>query len=169
MTFLCVLNPVKQGKGWLSMKKAMSLLLLVCMLMAIFSGCSSDEGAIVGKWYNEYGECLRVSSDGSWAIVDSIYKGTWSLLDDNVTYQFVSNTAGKVTTEIETDKLGKYIFFGGFGVMYKDAYPGDSQGSTAQPESESEELRNLTQIDPFDGIQYEVGGISPFCTIAINE
>lgn len=41
--------------------------------------------------------------------------------------------------------------------------------NTTQSETEPEELPTTAiQIDPFKGIAYEVGGISPYCTIAIN-
>lgn len=143
------------------MKKTISIVLTIFVLMMLLSGCGSSEKNIVGQWYNEKGKCLDVRSDGSWKLEDSYGTGTWKYLEDKVTIEFTDFYGDTQESEINEDELGKYIDFGYYGNFYKDSYPSEDKIAEIK-------AKNAISLNPFDGIKYEVSGISPYCKISIN-
>lgn len=101
------------------MRKTISLLLMINLIVAIFCACKSPEKAIVGEWYNEDGRCLDVRSDGSWKLEDSYGTGQWKVLDDG-TYEFTDFYGDTRESEIYQDDSGEYIKFRGWGEYYRD-------------------------------------------------
>ncbi len=143
------------------MKKYLSLLLIFILSITILSGCGSNEKTLVGEWYNEKGKCLDIRSDGTWKLEDSYGTGTWKFLDDNETVEFTDFYGDTQESKINEDELGKYIDFGYYGDFYKDSYPSEEEISEVK-------AQNAVLINPFEGIKYELSGISPYCKISIN-
>ena len=143
-------------------RRIISIILIFVILVTCFSGCkASNKKSIVGQWYNEKGKCLDIRSDGTWKLEDSYGTGTYKLLDDKETFEFTDFYGDTQESKINKDDLGQYIDFGYYGDFYKDAYP-------SKEEIEKVKAKNVVSLNPFDGIQYEVSGISPYCKIAIN-
>ena len=65
-----------------------------------------------------------------------------------------------IDCEITENELGLHIKLGRYD-FYKDAYPEEDKIS---------ELRDkyATAINPFENLQFEVSGISPYCQIVVN-
>lgn len=140
------------------MRKIISTVLTVCAIVIMLSGCGSKNNA-VGKWYLSKGECLNIRSDGSWKIEGSDEYGTWKAFEDGV----IEITGPDATMEgtLGKDELGKYIDFGDFK-LYKDAYPSEEKIAEVR-------AKNAISLNPFDGVKYEISGISPYCKISIND
>lgn len=143
-------------------RRIISIILIFVILVTCFSGCkASNKKSIVGQWYNEKGKCLDIRSDGTWKLEDSYGTGTYKLLDDKETFEFTDFYGDTQESKINKDDLGQYIDFGYYGDFYKDAYP-------SKEEIEKVKAKNAISLNPFEGIKYEVSGISPYCKIAIN-
>lgn len=143
-------------------RRIISIILIFAILVTCFSGCkASNKKSIVGQWYNEKGKCLDIRSDGTWNLEDSYGTGTYKLLDDKETFEFTDFYGDTQESKINEDDLGQYIDFGYYGDFYKDAYP-------SKEEIEKVKAKNAISLNPFEGIKYEVSGISPYCKIAIN-
>ncbi len=136
--------------------KCLSVIMIFVILTTTFSACSKEKD-IVGQWYDKHGEVIDVREDGTYD--DKGYgTGRWKFLDDKETIEFTDFYGYTNTTKIEKDELGYTIFNGRY---YKDAYPS---------EEEISEYREKVAIslDAFEGLTYEVTGISPYCKITIN-
>lgn len=145
----------------MNMKRVMSSVLVFVCLLCGLSGCGVKD-TLVGKWYNSKEKCLDIRSDGTWKLDGSYGTGTWKILDDNKTVEFLDFYGDSQNAAIEEDELGKYIDFGHYGNFYKDSYPSDDKVAAAK-------AKNAVKIDPFKGIKYEVTGISPYCEISVND
>lgn len=80
------------------MKKKISFLMVVCIIISFFSGCSggkSYEQMIVGEWYSEYVGSYNETftwhfsffEDGDYEELPSSKSGTWNIVNQNDTYQ----------------------------------------------------------------------------------
>lgn len=137
--------------------KTICLLMIPILLVTGLCSCSSKND-IVGQWYDSDGDlAIDVRKDGTYDD-DGYGTGYWKYLDDDETIEFMDFYGSTKTTKIEKDDLGLSIFNGKY---YKDAYPSDEEMSEFRD-------KNATALDAFDGIKYEVSGISPYCKISIN-
>lgn len=142
--------------------KIISIILILVVSVTCISGCgSSNEKSIVGQWYNEKGKCLDIRSDGTWKLDGSYGTGTYKLLDDKETFEFTDFYGDTQESKINNGDLGQYIDFGYYGDFYKDSYPSEEKIAEVK-------AKNAISLNPFDGIKYEVSGISPYCKISIN-
>lgn len=164
------------------MRRIVRLILAICICAVFFGGCSSKKD-VIGKWYNYRGKCLDVRSDGSWKLEDSYGTGTWKLLDDGI-FEFTDFYGDTQESAINKDDLGEFIDFGWYGNFYRDGYPEKEETKKTEPKepavTEAPETRPTTEpttvpteppaveIDPFDGIKFELTGVSPFCEVLIN-
>ncbi len=165
------------------MKKMHSVVLVLCLVISLLVACSTSgstrsskkpsrssksqndttqletepeaDPAIVGRWYNDTNEFMIFYDDSTWSFGDYDLTGEWKSTQNGATIELNLPSGDQQKLAVNTDAYGAYYAFDDYGVFYKDAYP--------------EELLDTTvKIDPFEGIAYEVGGISPYCTIAIN-
>ncbi len=151
-------------------KKFSAILLVFAILLCSLTGCSSTS-SITGKWYNTGGKCLDIRKDGSWKLEDSYGSGTWKVLDDGKTFEFKDFYGDTHETTISEDDIGKFIDFGHYGDFYKDKAPDDEDFDTDENSKDDDTAETTTEkesVDPFDGIDYEISGISPYCKITIN-
>lgn len=142
--------------------KIISIILIQAFLVACVCGCSSfKQKSIVGQWYNKKEKCLDIRADGTWKLDGSYGTGTYKLLDDKKTFEFADYYGDTQKSEILEDELGMHIDFGYYGVFYKDSYP-------PKDKIEEAKAKNAISLNPFEGIKYEISGISPYCKVAIN-
>ena len=144
----------------MNFKRNIAFIMEIVLILYALSACGSNISSPVGNWYNEKGKCLDIRQDGSWELEDSYGTGTWKKLNDDI-IEFTDFYGDTQESKINEDELGKYIDFGYYGDFYKDAYP---------PEEKISEVKkqNAISINPFDGIKYEINGISPYCKLSIN-
>ena len=112
------------------MKRSIALLLATTLLMCIFSACSlNPEKKILGKWYNENGDCLEILSDHTYSVDNipngyelGINKGTWEYLGEEGYFKFYPRTYDSrvIKVEIDRDSDGTYIEYAYYGTFYKD-------------------------------------------------
>lgn len=145
----------------MKIKRSIALIIGIILLLSTVSACAPAGKSPVGKWYNEKGKCLDVRSDGTWKLESSYGTGTWKYLEDKVTIEFTDYYGDTQESEINEDELGKYIDFGYYGDFYKDSYPSEDKIAEIK-------AKNAVYLDPFQGIKFEVSGISPYCQISIN-
>ena len=141
------------------MKKAVKVFLVVLSVIAVmvaFSSCGKKKD-IIGQWYNSNGEVeYDFREDGTYDD-DGYGTGTWKYLDDGETIEFTDFYGYTKTTKISEDDFGLSIFEGRF---YKDKYPAEEMSQYKEATAE--------MLNAFEGISYEVSGISPFCKVQIN-
>lgn len=152
------------------MKKTVKLVSIVLMIISILlslSACGGIEDDIIGMWYDDDGNVLSVQKDGTYNFNGEYGSGTWKILDDDETIEFTDFYGMTKNIEITEDDLGQYIFYHQ-EKLYKDAYPSEEEISRQEEEISKEREKNATELDAFDGISYEVSGISPYCKVTIN-
>lgn len=152
------------------MKKTVKIVSIALAIISIFlslSACGGKENEIVGMWYDDDGEVLNVQKDGTYNFDGEYGSGTWKILDDKETIEFTDFYGMTKNIEITEDDLGVYIFYHQER-LYKDAYPSEEEISEQEEEISKEREKNATELDAFDGISYEVNGISPYCKVTIN-
>lgn len=152
------------------MKKTVKFVSVVLVIISIFlslSACGGIEDEIIGMWYDDDGEVLSVQKDGTYNFEGEYGSGTWKILDDDETIEFTDFYGMTKNIEITEDDLGQYIFYHQ-EKLYKDAYPSEEEISKQEEEISKEREKNATELDAFDGISYEVSGISPYCKVTIN-
>lgn len=150
------------------MKKVLSLLMALVLLISLVA-CGSGKNSIVGEWYNDDGKCLDIRSDGSWKLEDSYGTGTWKELDDGE-YEFTDFYSDTQKSAINKDANGEFIDFGIYGNFYRNGYPSTNENSDNKRDDESSVTEDVEKIalNPFEGLEFEVSGISPYCKITIN-
>lgn len=144
----------------MNFKRNIAFIMEIVLILYALSACGSNTSSPVGNWYNEKGKCLDIRQDGSWKLEDSYGTGTWKKLNDDI-IEFTDFYGDTQESKISEDEFGKYIDFGYYGDFYKDAYPTEEKISEVKKQ-------NTISINPFDGIKYEINGISPYCKISIN-
>lgn len=155
-------------------------MLVRCLLISLFAACSVSGGthsskkqrrstinttqsetepeadpAIVGRWYNDTNEFMIFCDDNTWNFGDYHLAGEWKSTRNGGIIELNLPSGDQQELAVDTDAYETYYSFDDYGTFYKEAYPEDL-------------LTAAIRIDPFKGITYEVGGISPYCTIAIN-
>lgn len=150
-----------------SIVKIVSVVLVITSIFLTLSACGGVEDEIIGMWYDEDGDVLSVQKDGTYNFEGEYGSGTWKILDDNVTIEFTDFYGMTKNIEIIEDSLGVYIFYHQER-LYKDSYPSEEEISKQEEEISKEKEKNATILDAFNGVSYEVGGISPYCKITIN-
>ena len=110
------------------MKKAIILIFTIALVLCTFSACGTNpEKEILGKWYNEKGDCLEILSDNTYS-VDKIYigyeiginRGKWEYLEDEGFFKFYANNESVIRAEIEKNENGTCIEYTYYGTFYKD-------------------------------------------------
>ena len=112
------------------MKRTIYLILTIAFLLFTFSSCGSDpKKEILGKWYNEKGDCLEILSDNTYSI-DNIYNGyeigidsgEWEYLEDENFFKFYADNYDRsvIRVEIEENENGTCIKYTYYGTFYKD-------------------------------------------------
>ncbi len=139
--------------------KTLCMVLIMSILISL-SGCVNGSGSPVGKWYNSNGLCLDIRSDGTYKLDNDYGIGKWKFLADKVTIEFTDFYGDIQDLKIEKSELGDFIHFGNED-FYKNAYPSIEDISEVQ-------AKNATELDPFDGIDYVISGISPYCYISVD-
>lgn len=111
------------------MKRTVSLILVLAFVIGAFSACgTSPEKKILGKWYNEQGDCLEILSDNTYR-VDNIYNGyeigidsgRWVYLEEEDYFKFYANNYDEsiIKVQIARDAEGTYITYTYYGTFYK--------------------------------------------------
>ena len=161
--------------------KKIAFFLAAMFILFTLVGCGTNDSkegnntnsseTIVGKWYNSNNRCLDIRSDGTYKLENAYGTGKWKILDDKKTFEFTDFYGDTQESEINKDESGKYIDFGYYGKFYKGSAPSNEEDSF-QDESlsgtTSDDKKNSIQIDPFEGLKFEVSGISPYCQISLN-
>lgn len=138
--------------------RTICLLMIPILLVTGLCSCSSKND-IVGQWYDSDGDvAIEVHKNGTYDKGGLFGTGSWKYLDDGETIEFSDLYGYTKKTKIEKNDLGLSIFGGQY---YKDAYPSDEEMSKYRD-------KNAIALDAFDGIKYEVSGISPYCKISID-
>ncbi len=174
--------------------KLFCMLLLPIILIVSLSACSDVEDDLVGKWYKDEEKCLDIRSDGTWKIEGMYGTGTWKILDDGETIEFLDFYGESCETYVDEDEYGEFVtldYMGYVGNYYKDSPPSSEKSETdnssmsdttapttndtpthTEDSSVNDTVHNnysdKTVIDPFKGLNYEISGISPYCKITLN-
>lgn len=112
------------------MKRTIVIILAIVFVLLTFSACGTNpEKAILGKWYNEQGDCLEILSDNTYS-VDKIYNGyeigidsgEWEYLEEEDFFKFYADTyySNIINVEIDKDDKGTYINYTYYGTFYKE-------------------------------------------------
>lgn len=149
-------------------KIIITIFVIIAMILNCFTGCGKKSGAkaFVGTWVNCEDESLIIESDYTWRTTFSYGSGTWKITENDKNVAEFSDVYGDIeTASVEEDDLGEFIKLNyGWGeraVFYRDSYP-------TKEEISSLNAKNATPIEPFQGIEYEISGISPCIEIAVN-
>lgn len=174
--------------------KLFCMLLLPIILVVSLSACSDVEDDLVGKWYRDEETCLDIRSDGTWKIDGMYGTGTWKILDDGETIEFLDFYGESCETYIDEDEDGEFLtidYMGAKGDYYKDSPPSskstkDDESSmtdttttvaTTQAPVQTDDSSSVVEnnnhsdknvVDPFKGLKYEISGISPYCKVTLN-
>ncbi len=116
----------------MKIKKTLATILTLMFVLCAFSSCGTKpENTILGKWYNEKGDCLEILSDNTYSI-DKIYtgyeigidSGEWEYLEEGF-FKFYANNYDEsiIKVEINKDEIGTYIKYTYYGTFYKNQYP----------------------------------------------
>jgi len=151
-------------------------LILIIGSISVFNG-SRNQNGIVGSWINSNGEvCLVFNKDGSFQATnkqiaiptDSInYKTTQNqtvIFSDiyGHPYEPAQYRIKENTLYIQATRYGIDSAFGEFE-FYRE---GSKKSNSNNNQNFGND--NSVYIDPFDGLVVEFDGISPFCTVSIN-
>ena len=107
--------------------------IIICTLICTLSSCAGNPSKdILGKWYNEEGDCLVILSDNTYYIdfakvklyggyVTGTDSGMWKYLEEEKFFKFYANNYDEYVykIKIEKDSNGKYIKYASFGTFYK--------------------------------------------------
>ena len=148
--------------------KSISFILALCLFMCAIVSCSPiTASGIEGEWYSENGKCLEIFSDATYKCEGEYGTGEWKKLD-NGKYQFIDFYGDDTAVSVEKDEYGTFIKYNE-KKFYKGEYPNvdTSKKDTSNKEEESEHP-NVISLEPFDGIEILVSGISPYCIVTIN-
>lgn len=110
------------------MKKTIILSIVLGIIICSLISCrNKPEKKILGKWYNEKGDCLEILSDKTYSI-DKIYKGyeiginsgKWEYLEEGF-FKFYANDYDEsvIKVEIDKDDNGEFIKYTYYGKFYK--------------------------------------------------
>lgn len=144
-----------------SMKKLLSVMSVLLLVLCAITGCGGKKKDAVGKWYDEGNKCLDIRSDGTYKLEGAYGKGRWEILDKNGTIEFTDFYGDTNETVIAENDYGLYIDFDGHRRFYKDKYP-------SQKEIDDMNAKDASAVDPFKNLKYEVSGVSPYCEISAN-
>ncbi len=139
---------------------------LSTILTMLISCGKTSHNEIVGEWFYSESKSISIRSDKTWKADDAYGSGTWKYLDD----QIVELTDFYGSTQeicIEEDEYGLYITYR--QKSYKNEYPTIENNNDSGGSDDHETIAVKTKIDPFDGIQYMVTGISPYCKLTANQ
>ena len=112
------------------MKKMLILILTIALMLCTFSACGiNPEKKILGKWYNEDGDCLQILSDNTYYIDQNSHysymigldSGEWVYLEEEGFFKFYANDYDEsvISVEIDKDQNGTYIEYTYYGTFYK--------------------------------------------------
>ena len=135
-------------KSLINLKKILSLFFCITLTISTLSACNDNETksknksknlleesnaeSILGKWYNEKGDCLEILSDNTYSI-DNIYdgyesginSGKWSYLEVEDFFKFYADNYDEsiIKVEVNKDKYGTFIKYSYYGTFYKGKFP----------------------------------------------
>ena len=112
------------------LKQTLAATIILIVMLCTFSACSTTpEKTILGKWYNDDGDCLEILSDNTYSInqvSDYIYEigldsGEWEYLEEEDFFKFYAdNYDGDIMKiEIKKDEKGTYLHYSYYGNFYK--------------------------------------------------
>lgn len=111
------------------MKKAIPLILALVLCLGLCACSTSHQKTILGKWYNDDGDCLKILSDNTYSIhqvSDYIYErgfdsGEWEYLEEEKFFKFYADNydGDIIKVEINKDSKGTYIDYTYYGTFYK--------------------------------------------------
>lgn len=124
----------------------------------------SDQTDFSGYWYYDLNEGYNFKSDKTVTDIGSDSNiGTWDVSSDKKTITLTLSGWYSETYNgsISNDELGTWVKLSEEISIYKDNYP-----SNAQFEAYKE--KHAKRIDPFEGLTFTATGISPYCSISLN-
>lgn len=154
----------------------MCLILFFSMLVS----CENSKD-FVGKWYDKNGRCLDIRKDNTYKLDGEYGTGTWKILDGGE-IEFIDFYGDSNTSELKKHKeYGLYISYNN-RLFCKDGYPENISNNSVSNKNNSDDKDYVEEIedefdgaksekikiDPFYNIQFTVSGVSPYCTVAIN-
>lgn len=112
-------------------KQTLAATLVLILMLCTLTACSTTpEKAILGKWYNDDGDCLEILSDNTYSIrqvSDYIYEsglnsGEWEYLEEENFFKLYANNydGDIIKVEISKDEKGTYINYTSYGTFYKE-------------------------------------------------
>lgn len=107
---------------------AIALIIVFVLVCAIAVNLSNPETKIVGRWYNEDGDCLIVQSDNTYRMEHAVRygydigsdQGEWEYLSEERIYKFTDLNGDEHEFEMSTDENGENFKYYYYGVFYKD-------------------------------------------------
>jgi len=113
------------------LKQTIAVVLALIFVLCALTACGKmPEKSILGKWYNDDGDCLEILSDNTYSInqvSDYIYEigldsGEWEYLEEERFFKlYADNYDGDVIkVEINKDTNGTYINYTSYGTFYKE-------------------------------------------------
>ena len=169
------------------MKRILCLLLSLVMVVSVFASCGGKKG-IVGRWYNSSGKCLDIRDDNTYVCEGSYGTGTWRKVDGG-NFELVDFYGSVSPIVVETDENGKEYIKYNSKRYYRDQYPAESTSAATEaptttpivttPVTQAPATTPVTtppietdppllRLNPFHNIQFVVSGISPYCTVTVN-
>lgn len=124
----------------------------------------SSQTDFSGYWYYALNEGYNFKSDKTVTYIGSDSSvGTWDVSSDKKTITLTISGWYTQTYSgtISNDELGVWAKLSEQISIYKDSYP-----SNAQFEAYKE--KHAKRIDPFEGLTFTATGISPYCSISLN-
>lgn len=124
----------------------------------------SSQTDFSGYWYYDLNEGYNFKSDKTVTDIGSDSNiGTWDVSSDKKTITLTLSGWYSETYNgtISNDELGTWVKLSEEISIYKDNYP-----SNAQFEAYKE--KHAKRIDPFEGLTFTATGISPYCSISLN-
>ena len=134
-----------------SLKRIFLLLLMITFALCVLSACKDEhvceckccqndeeteeteenpEKIILGKWYNDDGDCMTVLSDNTYSIdmVDDfgyeigMNRGKWEYLEEEGFFKFHASNYDKdvISLEVKEDENGTYFKYTYFGTFFKE-------------------------------------------------
>ena len=148
--------------------KLINLVLALCLFMCVMASCSpTSVSGIEGEWYRENGKRMEIFLDATYKCEGEYGTGKWKKLD-NGKYQLIDFYGDDTVVSVEKDEYGTFINYNG-KTFYKDEYPKiDTSKNDTSNQKEESEHPNVISLEPFEGIEILVSGISPYCIVTVN-
>lgn len=140
-------------------KQTLAIIITLTIMLCSLSACDTNpEKSILGKWYNDDGDCLEIQSDNTFR-VNFVKKigttigsgsGKWVYLEEENLFKFYSNDDKIWEINIFSDKYGENFEYSYYGVFYKNEFPVE-----IIEEMEEQYLESTVVCPNFVGKSYE--------------